>query len=153
MPLLKVSSFWLANGVRPKRSSQPSIWRARLSAAERGVEFEQVQHFHGAMEAALFREVADGAGPEAGGAVAEHLDFAFVRYEDVGDHPHGGAFAGAVGADEAVDGAEGNLQVEVADGDVGAEALGDALDPNGIVGHLRNSTVGVGGFRLGGVGG
>ncbi len=106
------------------------------AAAELAVEFEERADGHAAVEAALLGEVADGAGAGSG-RIAEDVDGAAIGVDDVDDHPHGGGFAGAVGADEAVDGALGDSEGDVVDGGGGAEGFAHVEELDGIHGEDR----------------
>src|SRR5690606_37397965 len=59
---------------------------------------------------------------------------ALIGPHQAGEDLHGGALAGAVGADEAEDLASADLEGEVIDGGEGSEALGDvAEDEHGLL--------------------
>ncbi len=137
MPLLRVSRRRPAQWARSSRSSQALTSAVtRRPPRELAVEFEQGADGHSAVEAALLGEIADGAGAGAGG-LAEDAEGAAVGVDDVDDHPHGGGFAGAVGADEAVDGALGDGERDVVHGGGGAEGFAHVEELDGIHGEDR----------------
>jgi hypothetical protein len=71
--------------------------------------------------------------------VAEHLDLALVGDRLRGEHPHRGRLPGAVRAQQADAGADGQVEVEAVDGGDRPEALDDAAQPNGELGHASRS--------------
>ena len=76
---------------------------------------------HLAVDAALFRQIADSVlGVERGGA-AEHRQAARVRKDDRHHHPDRRRLAGAVRADEAVQRAARDDEIEMIDGSGGTE--------------------------------
>ena len=48
-----------------------------------------------------------------------------------GEHADGGGLAGAVGAEHAVDGADGHVQIDAVDGALRAEGLDEAVSLDG----------------------
>ena len=81
------------------------------AAAQLAVEFEELADLHFAVEAALLGKVADAVGAAAGELLPKTRILPRVGVEDVHDHAHGGGFARAVGAYEAVYRALGTARV------------------------------------------
>jgi hypothetical protein len=102
-----------------------------LEAADVG---QEVPHFHLLVQAALFGEVADAVLAFDGGLLAQDFDAAAVWEDDRHDHADGRGLARAVGADEADQGALGDGEVKVDHGELGAEALVDFGEADGV-GH------------------
>ena len=104
------------------------------------------------VETELLRHVAHLALDELGvlrDVVAEHDAAPLVGREQPADHADGGGLAAAVGAKEAVDGALRNLHREMVDDGLLAEALGEALDINGVFGaHCSVTSTGCPGCSL-----
>ena len=108
-------------------------------AAEFAVEGEGFAAGEVAVEVGVFGEEADVfAAVDAGGVAAEDGAGALGGAEEAEEDLHGGAFAGAVGADEAVDLAWGDFEGDVVHGGHGlapeggqAEDAGEVLDGDG----------------------
>lgn len=122
-------------------SFEPEVdgWVGLGETAEFREELEVFADFHAAVEAAFLGEVTDAVAAGGGGGGAEQLDTAAIRQEDVEHHPERGGFSGAVGADEAVDGALGDFQAELVDGELLSEAFGDLSDFGGEHGDRWNT--------------
>ena len=95
-------------------------------AADLAEEDELVEDLHLLVDAALLGQVADPAAAVEVGWAAEELHGAAVGQQDAHHHADRGRLARAVGAQQAVDRAGLDLQVEVVDRGVGAERLADA---------------------------
>ena len=97
---------------------------------------EQLQVLKGAGDA----EAGHGVGGEGRDVLAADL-YAAVMAIQAGDAVEGGALAGAVGADEGVDGPGHDAQGEPVDGHQAAEAQGDVLqlDRGGQLSHGRDA--------------
>ena len=88
-------------------------------------------------EAELLGDHADAALDLQGlldGVHAQHLDGAPVRAIDAGEDGQGGGLPGAIGAQERVEGASGNLEVEPVERGETAEAFDEPTGVNGQVG-------------------
>ena len=96
-------------------------------------ERQERAHPHLSIHAALFRQVADPILCLQRRPVSEHRQLAGIREEDRHDHPDGGGLAGAVGADETVECAARDDQVQIADRRRRPERLADPLQENGSV--------------------
>ncbi|MFM1942804.1 MAG: hypothetical protein RI897_1786 [Verrucomicrobiota bacterium] len=122
-------------------SFEPEVdgWVGLGEAAEFGEELEVFAHFHAAVEAAFFGEVTDAVAAGGGGGGVEQLDAAAIGQEDIEHHPECCGFSGAVGADEAVDGALGDFQAELVDGEFLSETFGDLSDFGGEHGDRWNT--------------
>ena len=102
---------------------------ARAHAFELGEEFQHASHLHLLVESALLGEIADAiARAPANARLSEDRDRASVGLDDVEDHADRRRLAGAVGAEQAVDGSAGNLEREILDCDVSRERLANLID-------------------------
>ena len=100
---------------------------------------EHVKHAHLGVESALFGQIPDPRGVRSPTRdVVEQPHRAFVRLVDVHDHPNRRRFAGAVGAEQAVDETGGNAEGKRVDRGVARETLCYAIDDNGVR-HARQS--------------
>jgi len=115
-------------------------------AFEEGDIFEKFADAHFSVEASFFGEVADAVFVVEGVA-AEDGDRSRIGIDDRHDHADGGAFARAVGAEEATERTGGDGELEVAHGMGLTEAFVHALNVNAEVRHgwviLSGNTVGV----------
>ncbi len=98
---------------------------AGAESFQRGEVGDDGPGLHFLVEAFLLGEVAEALADEEGRGLAENADGAAGGADDLEDHPDGGGFAGAVRAEETVDGAGGDREADVVDGGEFAEALGD----------------------------
>ncbi len=98
--------------------------RGALHALERGDIGDGGIGAHALVEAAFLREVADALAHLSDG-FAEDGDGALVRRQDAQHHAQRGRLAGAVGPEEAQDGAARQGEAEIVDRREIAEALGD----------------------------
>ncbi len=114
-------------------SFEPAVdgWVGLAEPAELGEELEVFTDLHAAVEAAFLGEVTDSVAAIGGGGGAEQPDTAAIGQEDIEHHPERGGFSGSVGADEAVDGALGDFEAELVDGEFVSEAFGDLGDFGG----------------------
>ncbi len=107
-------------------------------AIDAGDEFEILAHREIVVEAEALRHVAD-AGLDLGGigadVVTETGAAAFVRREQPAQHADGGGLAGAIGSEEAEDGAAFDLHGEVAHHLPPAERFGQAVHVDDDVGR------------------
>ena len=97
----------------------PFIGLRCLEAFELGEKAQHASNLHLAIQAALFRQIPDAV--EQSGLVIrtpEDRDRAGVGRDDVEQHANGGRLAGAIGAEEPIDGSTRYLERQVAYSDV-----------------------------------
>ena len=108
MPFERSTSFLSDQSARP-RLVEPfpgaAVGFGFGEAVKRGEENDDLANFHARIQAALFGEVADHVARAVADGLAEDVDGAFVRDQDIHDHADGGGFAGAVGTEQAQYGA------------------------------------------------
>ena len=114
--------------------------RRSASLAPHALEFrkeaEDAVHLHLLVESALFGEVPDLIeDPWVGIGAPEQGDRPGVRGDDVQDHPNAGGLAGAVGAEQTVDGPGGDGERQGADCRVLRVSFGDPSNVEREVGH------------------
>ena len=133
MPFDSACTFLSAVADSPRRASHESASRARRRGARPSARRSSgaAADRHLLVEAALLGQVADAVVRRDRTAVAENVDRAAVRQQDVHDHPQRRRLARAVGSDEAVDHAFGHLQRQRIDGHRLAEALADRVESDG----------------------
>jgi len=110
-------------------------------AAQFGAEIEEAFDRHVGVSGGIFREVADEAfGGEGilGDVKPADGDLAGGGGDEAGNHPHGGGFAGAVGAEESEHFAPLHGEGNIVDGQFGAERLAQIFNFN----HSKFSKVG-----------
>ena len=93
--------------------------------AQAAEEDQVVENLHAFVEPALFGKVADVIQLLAVEGLAEEANLTFIRHSDADHHADGGGFAGAVGAEQAVDAAFANGQRKIIDGDEVVEGFAD----------------------------
>ena len=112
--------------------------------ADLGAEAEEAADRHVVVERGGLGQVADLAfrrGGVADDGDAADLGIAGGRRQEAGDHPHGGGFAGAVGAEEAEHFAFPDGKREVIDGGLLSELFRQVLDfDHGITGFFLRVT-------------
>lgn len=101
-----------------------------VEAVEASVELEVFEGGEFVVEGEFLGHIADEAFDLFGGLFdVEAGDFggSFGGFEDAAEHADDGGFAGAVGAEEAKDGAFGDVEGDVVDGGEVAEAFGEVM--------------------------
>ena len=97
---------------------------------------------HGIVEAHVFGGETDvplGGDLFGGHWVAEHLDVSAILVNEAHEDADGGGFAGAVGTDEAHDGAGGEIEVNVFEREEWV-LLADAFETEGEIVHTSSSS-------------
>ncbi len=130
MPLLKALDRLVdivAEPVFPEQDLGALAPDLEGKAAERAHEGDRLARRHRGIEAALLGQIADDLRRLERPLMAEQRATPGVRLDDSEQHPEGGGFARAVGAQYAVYTSLGDREINAADGRFAVESLDEAL--------------------------